>query len=95
MARDSGQAGLADPETRQVIYGCHRQAIDIVLAYAERSVFKSRSGTNGIVEEDIEGIVAAAFTHFDSRAGDPQLHDHVVVWNRVRSISDGKVADPG
>ncbi|MHB1555638.1 MAG: MobF family relaxase, partial [Acidimicrobiales bacterium] len=80
---------LADRETKAVIYECHRRAIDVVLAYAEREVFCSRSGTNGVVEEDICGVVAAAFTHFDSRAGDPQLHDHVVVANRARSASDG------
>ena len=57
--------------------------------YAEREVFHSRSGTNGVVQEDVEGVVAAAFTHWDSRAGDPQLHDHVVVANRARSVSDG------
>lgn len=80
---------LADPETKAVIYECHRRAIDIVVAYAEREVFHSRSGTNGVAQEDIDGVVAAAFTHFDSRAGDPQLHDHVVVANRARSRSDG------
>jgi conjugative relaxase-like TrwC/TraI family protein len=81
---------LADEETRQVIYDCHRQAVDYVLSYAEREVFHSRSGTNGIVTEDIDGVIAAAFTHFDSRAGDPQLHDHVIIWNRARSSSDGR-----
>jgi conjugative relaxase-like TrwC/TraI family protein len=81
---------LADDETRQVIYDCHRQAVDYVLSYAQREVFHSRSGTNGIVTEDIDGVIAAAFTHFDSRAGDPQLHDHVVIWNRARSSSDGR-----
>ena len=80
---------LADQSTKVVIYECHRRAIDVVLAYAEREVFHSRSGTNGVVQEDIDGVVAAAFTHFDSRAGDPQLHDHVVVANRARSSSDG------
>ena len=35
-----------------------------------------------------------AFTHFDSRAGDPQLHDHVVVSNRARSVSDSKWRTP-
>ncbi len=30
------------------------------------------------------------FTHWDSRSGDPQLHDHVVVLNRAKSVSDGK-----
>jgi conjugative relaxase-like TrwC/TraI family protein len=81
---------LADPDTKAQIYACHRQAIEIVLSYAEREVFCSRSGTNGVVQEDVEGVVAVAFTHWDSRAGDPQLHDHVVVANRARSRSDGK-----
>ena len=53
-------------------------------------VFCSRSGKNGIVEEDVTGVIAASFTHFTSRADDPQLHDHVVVWNRASSVSDGK-----
>jgi conjugative relaxase-like TrwC/TraI family protein len=81
---------LADPDTRAQIYACHRQAIEVVLSYAEREVFHSRSGTNGVVQEDLEGVVAVAFTHWDSRAGDPQLHDHVVVVNRARSRSDGR-----
>jgi conjugative relaxase-like TrwC/TraI family protein len=81
---------LADAETKEVIYDCHRRAIELVLTYAEQEVFSSRSGTGGVVQEDIEGVVAAAFTHWDSRAGDPQLHDHVVVSNRARSVSDGK-----
>jgi hypothetical protein len=80
---------LADADTKETIYACHRRAIEVVLAYAEREVFHSRSGKNGVVQEDVEGVVATAFTHFDSRAGDPQLHDHVVVANRARSVSDG------
>jgi len=81
---------LADEGTKAVIYECHRRAVEYVIAYAERDVFRSRSGTNGIVEEDVSGVVAAAFTHWTSRADDPQLHDHVVVWNRARSVSDGR-----
>jgi conjugative relaxase-like TrwC/TraI family protein len=81
---------LADPDTKERIYACHRRAVEIVLSYAEREVFHSRSGTNGVVQEDVEGVVAVAFTHWDSRAGDPQLHDHVVVANRARSRSDGR-----
>lgn len=82
--------GLADPDTKAAIYECHRRAIEIVLEYAEAEVFRSRSGTDGVVEEDIVGVVAAAFTHWDSRSGDPQLHDHVVIMNRAQSVSDGK-----
>jgi conjugative relaxase-like TrwC/TraI family protein len=81
---------LADDETRDVIADCHRRAIDYVISYAEKEVFHSRSGKNGIVEEDISGVIAASFTHFTSRSDDPQLHSHVVVWNRSKSVSDGK-----
>ncbi len=80
----------ADEETKAVIYDCHRRAIDIVISYAEREVFHSRSGASGVVQEDVRGVVAVAFTHWDSRAGDPQLHDHMVVLNRAQSVSDGK-----
>jgi conjugative relaxase-like TrwC/TraI family protein len=81
---------LADEGTKAVIYECHRRAVAYVLSWAEGEVSHSRSGTNGIVEEDVTGVVAAAFTHWTSRANDPQLHDHVVIWNRAKSVSDGK-----
>jgi conjugative relaxase-like TrwC/TraI family protein len=81
---------LADEDTKAVIADCHRQAIDYVLSYAESHVFHSRSGAGGIVEEDVTGVIATSFTHFTSRMDDPQLHDHLVVWNRARSVSDGK-----
>jgi conjugative relaxase-like TrwC/TraI family protein len=74
---------LADRETREVIYRCHQLAIAEVLTYAEREVFHTRTGKQGCVEEDIIGVVAASFTHFDSRDSDPQLHDHVVILNRA------------
>jgi conjugative relaxase-like TrwC/TraI family protein len=81
---------LADEGTKSVIFECHRRAIDYTLTYAEREVFHSRSATDGVVQEDVTGVVAASFTHWDSRAGDPQLHDHVVVMNRAKSVSDGQ-----
>jgi conjugative relaxase-like TrwC/TraI family protein len=80
---------LGDRETRDLIYRCHQEAIAYVLDYAEREVFRVRAGTNGIVVDETNGVVAAAFTHFDSRSGDPQLHDHVVVMNRAQSARDG------
>ena len=80
---------MADPATKEEIYRCHQDAVSYVLKYAERNVLRSRSGTNGIVEEDTCGAIAVSFTHWESRSGDPQLHNHVVVWNRARSVSDG------
>ena len=55
---------LSDPATRQVIYDCHRAAIDVVLAYTEEHVFVSRSGANGIVSEPIEGVIASGVHAF-------------------------------
>jgi len=81
---------LADEGTKTVIYECHRKAIEFVVSFAEREVFRSRSGANGIVEEDVTGVVSAAFTHWSSRSDDPQLHDHLVVWNRAKSVADGR-----
>jgi conjugative relaxase-like TrwC/TraI family protein len=80
---------LADRKTRDVIFRCHQDAIATVLAYAEREVFHTRTGSQGCVEEEIVGVVAASYTHFDSRDADPQLHDHVAVLNRVQAKSDG------
>ena len=37
----------------------------------------------------MQGLVAAAFTHRDSRAGDPDLHTHVAVANKVQTL-DGR-----
>ena len=79
---------LADPTTRKAIHEAHLQALEFVISYAESNVFASRSGTSGIVQEDVRGVVAAAFDHWDSRAGDPQLHTHLVVMNRVQT-ADG------
>jgi conjugative relaxase-like TrwC/TraI family protein len=75
---------LADGGTQAVIYAAHQQALAYVLRYAEQCVFTSRSGKNGVVQEEIRGVVGAAFDHWDSRAGDPQLHTHVVVMNRAQ-----------
>ena len=80
---------LADEPTRARIHAAHRRALDAVIAYGEAQVFATRTGHAGAVSEDVRGIVAAAFDHWDSRAGDPQLHTHVVVLNRVQAVSDG------
>jgi hypothetical protein len=38
---------------------------------------------------NVQGLVAAAFTHRDSRSGDPDLHTHVAVANKVQTL-DGR-----
>jgi conjugative relaxase-like TrwC/TraI family protein len=79
---------LADEGTKAVIYAAHQEAIARTIAYAEAIVFHSRSGTNGVVQESVRGVIAAGFDHWDSRASDPHLHTHVVVLNRAQT-ADG------
>ena len=80
---------VADESTRERIHAAHQQALEFVIGYAERDVFTTRTGRGGVVSEAVVGVVAAGFDHWDSRAGDPQLHTHVVVLNRVQAASDG------
>src|SRR5207302_3894477 len=56
------------------------------IGYAEQHTFFSRSGVNGVVQEQVRGVLAVAFDHWDSRTGDPQLHSHVVIPNRAQSL---------
>ena len=43
-----------------------------------------------MAQADIVGIVATAYDHWDSRLGDPQLHTHVVISNKVKTAEDGR-----
>jgi conjugative relaxase-like TrwC/TraI family protein len=49
----------------------------------------TRTGAQGIRQVNVRGLVATAFTHRDSRAGDPDLHTHVAVANKVQTL-DGR-----
>ncbi|MEU4416207.1 MobF family relaxase [Nocardia salmonicida] len=80
---------LASPEVSHRIEAAHRRAIEDALSWLENNAVFTRLGRNGIRQVDVDGIVAAGFTHRDSRAGDPDLHTHVLIANRVRTL-DGK-----
>ncbi|WP_456299382.1 MobF family relaxase [Microbacterium schleiferi] len=85
---------IADADTQAKIAAAHHHAIDDVLAFMERELATTRAGEAGrngaVAQVEVTGLIAAAFDHFDSRAGDPQLHTHVVVSNKVRTVFDGK-----
>ena len=57
----------------------------------------TRTGPQGMRQVNVRGLVATAFTHRDSRAGDPDLHTHVAVANKVQTLEgrwlviDGRV----
>ena len=81
---------LADPALAAAIERCHQQAVADALAFIEAHALFTRTGTDGVRQVDVRGLVGAAFTHRDSRAGDPDLHTHVAVANKVQTLTDGR-----
>ncbi len=80
---------VADPPVAAAIERAHQAAVGDALRFIETHALFSRVGANGVRQVDVHGLVAAAFTHRDSRAGDPDLHTHVAVANKVQTL-DGR-----
>ena len=78
---------IAPPEVAAQVELAHNEAVADALEFIEKHALYSREGTNGVRQVDVTGLVAAAFTHRDSRAGDPDLHTHVAVANKVQTLS--------
>lgn len=81
--------GLADPVTQSAVVAAHHAAVDQALAILDRSAIFTRVGARGCGQVPTRGMIAAAFDHPDTRTGDPNLHTHVVVANKVQGL-DGK-----
>lgn len=75
---------LADDATRVIVYDAHRAALASSLEFVEQRVIRTRIGDAGRHQVRTRGMVAAAFDHWDTRAGDPNLHTHVVIANKVQ-----------
>src|SRR5215210_669203 len=80
---------VANLPVAAAIERAHRAATRDALTFLEHHALYTRAGTNGVRQVDVQGMVATAFTHRDSRAGDPDLHTHVAVANKVQTL-DGR-----
>ncbi len=78
---------LADDGRRGEIRRAHAEAVDEVVRYYETNAVFARRGGKDRHLVSSAGIVAAAFDHRTSRAGDPLLHTHVVTAN-MTSVDD-------
>ena len=79
---------LAAPEVSREVEAAHEAAVRATIGLLEREVAFTRVGKGGIRQVPVAGLVAAAFDHRDSRAGDPDLHTHVVISNKVQTLPD-------
>lgn len=81
---------VAEPALAASIERAHQAAVADALRFIERRALLTRTGANGVRQVDVRGLVGTAFTHRDSRAGDPDLHTHVAVANKVQTVTDGR-----
>jgi conjugative relaxase-like TrwC/TraI family protein len=80
---------VAEAAVAAAIERAHQAAINQALSFIEQQALFTRTGPQGLRQVNVRGLVGAAFTHRDSRAGDPDLHTHVAVANKVQTL-DGR-----
>jgi conjugative relaxase-like TrwC/TraI family protein len=67
----------------------HRAAVRAALGFLDNHAAMSRKGIDGVEQISTAGFAAAIFDHRTSRAGDPQLHSHALVVNKLRCADGG------
>ena len=91
---DQGQAAALDAKADE-LEDALMEAAREALGWLERHATYTRTGHHSASTgewRDGDGLVASLFLHHLSRDGDPQLHVHVAIWNRVQRAdgADGK-----
>jgi conjugative relaxase-like TrwC/TraI family protein len=85
--------GLGEPTVAEQVREAHHAALTGAVEYLQRQAATGLRGHHGPGSGgrrvDTDGLIAVAFEHRSSRAGDPQLHTHVVVANLARGV-DGR-----
>ena len=89
-------ATATDRWVRATVVAAHEVAVAAGLAYLEANAGHTRVGRNGVRRMGTSGFVIAQFRHRSARStrpgervGDPQLHSHCAILNRVRGV-DGR-----
>jgi conjugative relaxase-like TrwC/TraI family protein len=80
--------GLGDPVTGRTVLEAHHAGVAEATAYLDGHL-GTRRGHGGHQHVDGQGLLAVGFDHRTSREGDPLLHTHLVVANRVQG-PDGR-----
>jgi len=81
--------GLGSERVRDAVAAVHERAVTETLEWVQAEAGKTRRGAGGVRQIDTQGLTIARFDHFDNRTGDPNLHTHAAVSNKVLG-ADGK-----
>lgn len=82
-------AAAASPAEREAIAGAHHAAITDAMEWVQDQGVYTRRGKAGVQQVKTTGLIATAFDHRDNRDGDPHLHTHVAISNKVQDATDG------
>ena len=80
--------GLGDPATGRAVLAAHHAGLAEAVGYLDEHL-GARRGHGGVQHVSGQGLLAVGFDHRTSREGDPLLHTHLVVANRVQG-PDGR-----
>jgi conjugative relaxase-like TrwC/TraI family protein len=80
--------GLGDPATGRAVLAAHHAGLAEAVAYLDEHV-GARRGHGGVQHVSGQGVLAVGFDHRTSREGDPLVHTHLVIANRVQG-PDGR-----
>ena len=81
---------LGDLDVVAAVEEAHTAAVVQAVASVSPRIAYTRTGHAGAAVVDAEDVFGIRYRHRTSRALDPQLHDHVLVSNAVRTVSDGQ-----
>ena len=80
--------GLGDPATGRAVLAAHHAGLAEAVGYLDEHL-GARRGHGGVQHVSGQGVLAVGFDHRTSREGDPLLHTHLVIANRVQG-PDGR-----
>jgi conjugative relaxase-like TrwC/TraI family protein len=80
--------GLGDPVTGRAVLAAHHLGVAEAVGYLDEHV-GARRGHGGVQHVSGQGLLAVGFDHRTSREGDPLLHTHLVIANRIQG-PDGR-----
>jgi conjugative relaxase-like TrwC/TraI family protein len=80
--------GVGDSATGRAVLQAHHAGLAEAVAYLDEHL-GARRGHGGVQQVSGQGVLAVGFDHRTSREGDPLLHTHLVVANRVQG-PDGR-----
>lgn len=71
---------LGGPDVRWTVLEVLAQARSETLSWIEGNALAVRTGPGGVVQQRARpGLLATVYLHYESRAGDPMLHEHAVI----------------